>query len=472
MQSYGFPYPTRDRRPQVRVAGRDLPSPQLLCSPARRLRRLSTSGAAPGRRATAPRRNASLRRACARRQGPSCILGKGSPTDEGPSSLRRARQPLPSGCGGPLAAAVGGRGGVLPVAGTRELGRPLFLGGVAWRGGESRKRRTDGQEKSEREAPPIGEARRRGTAALGCARPAAIWRSRSDGHGAAGPATTAAAESTVAVVTHCTRHWRWPHLRGRRRPRLLRRGRPRERRRPSTRGGVVRGRSRPCPLGRHGRAAALARIEAAEGLDLRRCVTRASGGGLRWPRPRNCCSCSRLAVVMPSGSGGHAVGGGGRKNDGDPSPCSGSWHGRVVGSGPERPWGQRRLPRPAGVSAPCRSCPSAAALPRRVSACSSSHSLGRGGSPCGERRARPPTPDRGPALPTAAAGSNRGDDRGNHRGVMIDGGHSVRPTLTGGCGLCPRRGPRPQESAPLLWRTPRVVLGGPTSPVPAPVARN
>ena len=147
MQSYGFPYPTRDRRPQVRVAGRDLPSPQLLCSPARRLRRLSTSGAAPGRRATAPRRNASLRRACARRQGPSCILGKGSPTDEGPSSLRRARQPLPSGCGGPLAAAVGGRGGVLPVAGTRELGRPLFLGGVAWRGGESRKRRTDGQEK-------------------------------------------------------------------------------------------------------------------------------------------------------------------------------------------------------------------------------------------------------------------------------------------------------------------------------------
>ena len=183
MQSYGFPYPTRDRRPQVRVAGRDLPSPQLLCSPARRLRRLSTSGAAPGRRATAPRRNASLRRACARRQGPSCILGKGSPTDEGPSSLRRARQPLPSGCGGPLAAAVGGRGGVLPVAGTRELGRPLFLGGVAWRGGESRKRRTDGQEKSEREAPPIGEARRRGTAALGCARPAAIWRSRSDGHG-------------------------------------------------------------------------------------------------------------------------------------------------------------------------------------------------------------------------------------------------------------------------------------------------
>ena len=72
-------------------------------------------------------------------------------------------------------AAAGGRGLVLPVAGTRGLGHrprtggsrfgpspPSFLRG--WHGGRrgSRRRRTDGRGKSELEAPPIGGERRRG----------------------------------------------------------------------------------------------------------------------------------------------------------------------------------------------------------------------------------------------------------------------------------------------------------------------
>ena len=52
---------------------------------------------------------------------------------------------------------------------------------------------------------------------------------------------------------------------------------------------------------------------------------------------------------------------------------------------------------------------SAAAPQRRVSACSSRHSHGRNSGPCGERLSWPPSPDRRLAVPTVAAGSDRGE---------------------------------------------------------------
>ena len=71
-----------------------------------------------------------------------------------------------------------------------------------------------------------------------------------------------------------------------------------------------------------------------------------------------------------------------------------------------------------GVAAASRPHLSTAAPQRRVSACSRSRSLGRGSSLYDGRRTRCRTGPGTLALPTAAVGSNRGDDRDNHGGLL------------------------------------------------------
>ena len=66
-------------------------------------------------------------------------------------------------------------------------------------------------------------------------------------------------------------------------------------------------RSRLCRLGRHGRAAAPARTEVAEGLDLR-CRATPRPRWWRWSRPRSCRGCRWLAMVRLQGQADAATG--------------------------------------------------------------------------------------------------------------------------------------------------------------------